>query len=100
MSTQPSATAPATSGGPAVRVWLSSTRTEEEARTKWQGFQATFPDLFGRLQVLIKRVDLGDESGVWYRVFGGPLPDRDSAQSLCHELMSRSPGDSCMVVVN
>jgi hypothetical protein len=94
-TTQPDAT-----GGPAVRIWLSSTRTEAEARAKWQGFQATFPDLFGRLQVLIKKVDLGDEAGVWFRVFGGPLPDRDTAQSLCGELMSRSPNDSCMVVVN
>jgi hypothetical protein len=81
-------------------VWLSSTRTEEEALQKWQAFQAAFPDLFGRLQVLIKRVDLGAESGVWYRVFGGPLPDRGIAENICTELVSRSPDDSCMVVVN
>lgn len=84
----------------AIRVWLSSAKTESGAATYWQNLQQAFPDLLGSLQPTIKRVDLGGDLGVWFRVLGGPLQSRASADELCRELIARSPQESCMVVLN
>jgi len=83
-----------------IRVWLSSAKTESSAATYWQNLQQTFPDLLGSLQPTIRRVDLGGDLGIWFRVLGGPLQNRASADQLCRELLSRSSQESCMVVVN
>jgi hypothetical protein len=76
------------------RVQLAAVRSEDGARATWQELQAKLPEL-ASLQLHIERIDLGS-NGIYYRVQGGPLPDKGAASTLCSRLGSR--GQDCLVV--
>jgi hypothetical protein len=78
----------------AYRIQLAAVRSEEGARAAWQELQAKLPEL-ASLQLHIERIDLGG-NGIYYRVQGGPLPNKDAASTLCSRLGSR--GQDCLVV--
>ncbi len=42
------------------------------------------------------RVDLGAGKGIFYRLQAGPIPDRETADTLCAELKRQKVG--CLVV--
>ena len=76
------------------RVQLAAVRSEDGARATWQELQAKLPEL-ASLQLHIERIDLGT-NGIYFRVQGGPLPNKDAASTLCSRLGSR--GQDCLVV--
>lgn len=86
---------------PAVnRIWLTSLASAESADQSWRSLVETYPDLLGGLDVTIRKVDLGVDKGVWYRVMAGPFENRQSAKAVCEEFHRRAPGENCMAVVN
>ncbi len=80
-------TAPAATAPP-FRIQLGAFRTLAKARRRGRGLQQAHRSLLGRLNMTVERVDLGAK-GIFYRLRAGPLPDRQSAHSLCRSLGKR-----------
>ncbi|MEX0810359.1 MAG: SPOR domain-containing protein [Dongiaceae bacterium] len=78
------------------RVQLAAVRSEADARTTWAQLQQKLPELLGDLSLLVERIDLGADKGIFYRVQAAPLADHQSAQKLCGNLSAR--GQDCLVV--
>ncbi|MFZ5791823.1 MAG: SPOR domain-containing protein [Pseudomonadota bacterium] len=90
---KPLTTQTATAGS--YRIQLAALQSEEAATTAWSVLQKKYPDLLGSLTATILKVDLGAQ-GIFYRVQGGPLADRQAAEKLCGKLDQR--GQACLVV--
>ena len=69
------------------RVQVASVKNEDVAKSTWARLQSAHGDVMANLRMQAVRVDLG-EKGVWYRVQGGPL-DEKQAQGVCSALRSR-----------
>jgi cell division septation protein DedD len=69
------------------RIQVASVKNEDVAKSTWARLQSAHGDVMANLRMQAVRVDLGDK-GVWYRVQGGPL-DEKQAQSVCSTLKSR-----------
>jgi len=78
------------------RVQLAAFRTPEEATQTWLKLQQANKDLLGDLDLVIEKVDLGEEKGIFYRLQAAPLKSRDAAKGLCGKLQAREV--SCLVV--
>ena len=70
-------------------------RTDEEARQVWDRVKRKHGDVIGDKSMSIQRVEL-PERGVFFRVYAGPLLDRDAARDACAKLMRAGTG--CLVV--
>jgi hypothetical protein len=68
---------------PGFRVQLLSTRSATQTQENWSQLQAAYPDLLGPLQFEVVEINLGADSGIWYRGFAGPIADWDEANMLC-----------------
>ncbi len=88
------ASRPAASAG-AFRIQVGAMRTEEEARQAWESFRRKHGDIAGGKTMSISRVELA-ERGVFFRVYAGPLADRDAARDACAKLVRAGTG--CLVV--
>jgi hypothetical protein len=82
-------TAPA--GGFTVQV--SSQHSETEAQSSFQSLRAKYPDLLGKREPIIRRVDLGAK-GVYYRALVGPFASADEAAAMCSSL--KAAGANCI----
>ena len=60
-------------------VQVSAQRTEAEAQSSYQALQAKYPGVLGGREANIKRVDLGDEGGVFYRAQVGSFATSEQA---------------------
>lgn len=78
------------------RIQLGSVRSAEGARQEWAHLQSEHPDLLGALALDVRRVDLGPGKGVFYRIQGGPLSDKEAANALCGRLKAVRVG--CLAV--
>ncbi len=78
------------------RVQLAAFRTPEEATQTWLRLQEGNKDLLGDLDLVIEKVDLGEEKGIFYRLQAAPLKSRDAAEGLCGKLQARDV--SCIVI--
>lgn len=90
---KPLTTQTATAGS--YRIQLAALQSEDAAAAAWTLLQKKYPDLLARLTATILKVDLGAQ-GIFYRVQGGPLADRQAAENLCGKLDQR--GQACLVV--
>jgi cell division septation protein DedD len=90
---KPLTTQTATAGS--YRIQLVALQSQDAATAAWTAMQKKYPDLLGNLSATIMKIDLGAQ-GVFYRVQGGPLPDRQAAEKLCGKLDQR--GQACLVV--
>ena len=88
------AKATATSG--AYLVQIASFRSKAKADAAWARYGKTHGDLLRGLEPLVRRVDLGAEKGVYYRLRAGPLGTLAEARALCAKLKARKLG--CFVV--
>ncbi|MCB9946777.1 MAG: SPOR domain-containing protein [Rhodospirillaceae bacterium] len=88
----PPAPEPAPPEALTYRVQLAAVNTDEAARTGWEGFKRSHPDLLGNLQLFIQVVEVNGRT--YHRIQGGPL-DGDSARRLCQQLRDR--GTDCIV---
>jgi hypothetical protein len=83
---------------PTVHVWLSSQKTREQAARGWDELRTAYPDLLGDLELTIREVDLGAEKGgTWYRVYAGPMADKNEARALCDRIKAQPPNSDCLV---
>ena len=87
---------PVASGAYAVQV--SAQRTEAEAQSSYQALQAKYPSVLGGHQANIRRVDLGEKGGVFYRAQVGSFPSAEAANTFCDNL--KAVGGQCIVQKN
>lgn len=92
--TPPSAAA---AGGSYV-VQVSAQRTEAEAQSSYQSLQAKYPSVLSGRNANIKRVDLGDKGGVFFRAQVGSFATSEQASAFCDSL--KSAGGQCIVQRN
>ncbi|MEM9053734.1 MAG: SPOR domain-containing protein [Pseudomonadota bacterium] len=83
-----------TTGG-SFQVQLSALRSEDAARSAWERFQSSAPDLYQGAKLDIQRADLGSK-GVFYRLRIGSFASRDAAKGFCADV--KATGKDCMVV--
>lgn len=72
------------------RLWLASFRTVREAQAGWQQLAKDNRDVLGDLVPVIVMKELGGDSGTFFRLQAGPLPDEAQAESRCETLKSRT----------
>ena len=84
-----------TAAGSGWKIQLAAVKTEQAARQEWGRMQKAHPDLLADMRLTVQRADLGDK-GVFFRIQGGPLPDRTPAEDVCAEL--KSSKQPCLVV--
>jgi hypothetical protein len=88
--------APAASGAYVVQV--SAQRTEAEAQSSYQTLQSKYPSVLGSRNANIKRVDLGDKGGVFFRAQVGSFATSEQATAFCNSL--KDAGGQCIVQKN
>lgn len=76
-------------------VQLGAFRKIETAEQVWEQLQRENPAILGDLVADIMRADLGAR-GIYYRLRGGWLPDRQSAMKICAALKAKKK--PCLVV--
>ena len=81
--------ASASRDGSGFGVHVASYRTPERARRGWDVLYAEHGDVLEGLKPRIARVDLGPDTGVFFRLRAGPLGDEAAAWALCQELKHR-----------
>lgn len=77
-------------------VWLLSTSKQSEAELYWRNTETSHPEVFAGLTPKVSAVTVGD-LGSYYRLAAGPLPDQESARSLCRRLRVYRPDAFCKV---
>ncbi len=92
---QPDAPTTAAPGGQDYSVQLASYRSEARAERGWAELVASAPDLLESLEPVIRRADLGEGRGTFYRLRTAPTT-RDDADALCTALQSR--GLECLII--
>jgi hypothetical protein len=80
----PAEAAPAEITGPVLH--LASFRSEESAKKAWQDALGANKTALGSLKPVIKRVDLGPEKGIFYRLMTGPFNSLSDAEAVCIQL--------------
>lgn len=81
--------ASASRDGSGFGVHVASYRTPERARRGWDVLYAEHGEVLEGLKPRIARVDLGADTGVFFRLRAGPLGDEAAAWALCQELKHR-----------
>jgi hypothetical protein len=90
---EPAPPVPDPAGGFAVQ--LASLPSEMEATAARSALKSKHAALLGPLDLTLRRVDLGADKGVWYRVLAGPFA-RAQAADLCARL--RAAAADCLVI--
>ena len=79
-------------------VQVSAQRSEAEAQSSYQALQAKYPGVLGGRSANIRRVDLGDKGGVYYRAQVGTFASSEQATTFCNSL--KDAGGQCIVQKN
>ena len=80
-------------------IWLASTADGAAAQDFWGLVAESYPQLFGKVDGTVRRVDLG-EFGVYYRVLAGSWQDREAADEVCLRLRLKQPDAFCKIQEN
>jgi hypothetical protein len=80
-------------------IWLASTADGAAAQDFWGLVAESYPQLFGKVDGTVRRVDLG-EFGVYYRVLAGSWQDREAAHEVCLRLRLKQPDAFCKIQEN
>jgi hypothetical protein len=91
-------TPPAQAAGGAYVVQVSAQRTEEEAQSSYRALQQKYPAVLGSREANIRRVDLRDKGGIFYRAQVGSFATSEQASTFCETL--RNAGGQCIVAKN
>jgi hypothetical protein len=91
---EPKPTKPAAAAGKAFRIQIGSVSSNVQGKKFWDSQSAKHRDLFGKLSLNLQKATI--KGKVFYRIQGGPLPDRAAATGLCQKLKARKIG--CIVV--
>ncbi len=79
-------------------VQVSAQRTEAEAQSSYQALQSKYPSVLGSRSANIRRVDLGDKGGVFFRAQVGTFSTAEQATAFCNSL--KDVGGQCIVQKN
>ena len=91
----PSKPAPAAARTGKYLVRLAAYRLPDEPGEGWRILERRHPALLAGHSPITRKVDLGGDKGVFYRLFAGPFADRTGASKFCDALKER--GDDCVV---
>jgi len=92
-----SRSSPAAPAGAYV-VQVSAQRTEAEAMSSYRAIQQKYPAVLGSREANIRRVDLGDRGGIFYRAQVGSFATSEQATAFCDNL--KATGVQCIVQRN
>lgn len=67
-------------------LYIASFRSEASARHGWQQVLEGNKAMLGTLKPIIRRVDLGEGRGVFYRLMTGSFPSMAEAEATCVRL--------------
>jgi SPOR domain len=90
-----SRSSPAAPAGAYV-VQVSAQRTEAEAMSSYRAMQQKYPTVLASREANIRRVDLGDKGGIFYRAQVGSFATSEQATAFCDDL--KAAGGQCIVV--
>jgi hypothetical protein len=80
----------------AFHIQLAALRTDERAKKEWKRLKKAFPDILGTMKLVVVRVDLGEDKGIFYRLRAGPLASKLDAKAACDKLTKLNQG--CLVI--
>ena len=92
-----SRSSPAAPAGAYV-VQVSAQRTEAEAMSSYRAMQQKYPAVLSSREANIRRVDLGDKGGIFYRAQVGSFTTSEQATAFCDNL--KAAGGQCIVQRN
>ena len=78
-----------------VRVQLAALRSRQAAEREWARLKKAHGDLLDPLTAVFRRVNLGSEKGIYFRLQAGSLADRQAAIGLCAKLKARK--ERCVI---
>jgi cell division septation protein DedD len=79
-------------------VQVSAQRTETDAQSSYRALQQKYPAVLGSREANIRRVDLGDKGGIFYRAQVGSFTTSEQATAFCDNL--KAAGGQCIVQRN
>jgi hypothetical protein len=85
---------PAVPAGKAFRIQIGSVSSDVQGKKFWDSQSAKHRDLFGKMSLNLQKATI--KGKVFYRIQGGPLPNRAAATGMCQKLKARKIG--CIVV--
>lgn len=91
---EPKPAKPAVPAGKAFRIQIGSVSSDVQGKKYWDSQSVKHRDLFGNLSLSLQKATIKGKT--FYRIQGGPLPDRAAASGLCQKLKARKIG--CIVV--
>ncbi len=81
-------------------IHLTSYRTMEKAVAGINHLQEKYRDILAKTDFAVKRVDLGPEKGVWFRVIAGSFSNRKNADALSSRLKLKQPYTRVLSIQN
>ncbi len=95
--TRTAARTPAPAAG-AYAVQVSAQKSEAEAQSSYRALQQKYPTVLGGREASIRRVDLGDKGGIFFRAQVGSFATMEQANTFCSNL--KEAGGQCIVQRN
>ena len=88
----PAQAAPPTQAIPPTKttyvIHVASKQNQTEALATFFDMQHKYPKLVASYRPMVQKADLGSE-GIWYRLFIGPMSNKETASRLCAQLKSQ-----------
>ena len=79
-----------------IHIQLGSLKNYDMAEAEWGRLSKKHQDIFGGLNPVIQKVDLGEDKGIYYRLRTGPFESDERAKSVCASLKDRKV--ECLVI--
>ena len=81
----------------AYRVQLAAYRNTDYSLKSWRAMVNSYPEIFKGLEPVIKRVDLGLNKGIFFRLMTGAFAIRKQAVKFCTRIMDIGVSTGCIV---
>jgi len=79
-----------------IHIQLGSLKNYDMAEAEWGRLSKKHKDIFGELNPIIQKVDLGADKGIYYRLRTGPFESDEKAKGVCAALKDRKV--ECLVI--
>ena len=89
---------PSPAAGGSYVVQVSAQKSESEAQSSYRALQQKYPAVLGGREANIRRVDLGEKGGIFYRAQVGSFATSEQATTFCNNL--KDAGGQCIVQRN
>lgn len=71
-------------------IQLASLKNYDLAETEWERISKKYPDIFEGLTHQIRKIDMGEDRGIYYRLLAGSFEESDQASQACALLKERN----------